>query len=42
MVVRTGAQAMNDNQQLEDLDVVPDWAWDLIEKHDLGIRADCP
>ena len=33
---------MNENQQLEDLDIVPDWAWDLIEKHDLGIRADCP
>ena len=22
-------------------DDLPDWAWDIVDRHDLGIRADC-
>ena len=32
---------MNDNLPL-DPDNLPDWAWDIVERHDLYERADCP
>ena len=32
---------MNDNFLLDE-DDLPDWGWEIIDKHDLGVRADCP
>lgn len=32
---------MNDNSLLDPPDV-PEWAWEIIERHDLGLRADAP
>lgn len=32
---------MNDNTPLDPPDV-PEWAWDIIEKHDLAYRSDTP
>jgi len=32
---------MNDNQPLAEFDI-PDWAWDIIDRHDLGFRTDNP
>ena len=32
---------MNDNEPLGDFGV-PEWAEEIIETHDLGMRADCP
>ena len=31
---------MNDNESMAELDI-PDWAWDIIDRHDLGLRTDC-
>ncbi|WP_267422919.1 hypothetical protein [Methylobacterium sp. GC_Met_2] len=32
---------MNENTSL-DADDLPEWAWDIVERHDLGLRADSP
>ena len=32
---------MNDNTPL-DPDDLPEWAWDIVEKYDLGLRTDSP
>ena len=32
---------MSDNTP-HDADDFPDWTWEIIDKHDLGSRADCP
>ncbi len=39
---------MNDNKppldmdKLLDRDDPPEWVWDILDKHDLGHRTDCP
>lgn len=40
-VVRYGATLMNDNTPL-DPDDLPEWAWDIVERYDLGLRTDSP